>query len=278
MKYRAITSFSFRTLGRALPALTAGLLMAGMTTAAHAQAPAGMHLVWSDEFTGANVSASPYSGFWKYDTGGGGWGNNEWEIYVNSWANAHVVWDGTGTDSQALRIQVEKDGAGNYYSARINTSGKVSNGPYGYYETRCKFPNSGAGLWPAVWLLGNNIGSVGWPKCGEIDIAEEINGQWENHQSLHAPYWDPTVVRTVNSSTTTYHNYGVMWQPEYITFYTDGQATATWTNGHNASWVFNGPVFWIINCAVGGNWPGPPNGGTVIPAQFFVDYVRVYQY
>jgi len=237
-----------------------------------------MHLVWSDEFTGASSAAQPYSGFWNFNTGGGGWGNNEWETYVNSWANCHVVWDGTGTDSQALRIEVQQDGAGNYYSARINTQGKVNMGPYGYFETRCKFPNSGKGIWPAVWMLGTDINSVGWPSCGEIDIAEEVNAQWENHQSLHAPGWDPTVVTSPYQSTTTYHNYGVMWQPSYITFYVDGNATATWTNGHNSAWVFNGTDFWIINCAVGGNFPGSPDGSTRIPADFYVDYVRAYEY
>ncbi|BDI32435.1 glycosyl hydrolase family 16 [Capsulimonas corticalis] len=260
------------------PALALALIgiSGGMS---HAQAPSGMRLVWSDEFTGASSSAAPYSGTWKYDTGAGGWGNNELETYVSSLANAHMIWDGTGTDSQALQIEPQQDGNGHWYSARINTSGRHSFGPYGYFETRCKFPNAGKGYWPAFWFLGNNIGSVGWPACGEIDVAEEINGQWENHQSLHMPGWDPTLITSPNSSTTTYHNYGVNWQPGYCTFYVDGKQTGTFSRGGGGNWVFdNQTVFMILNCAIGGNWPGNPDGSTHPNGNFDIDYVRQYEY
>ncbi len=84
---------------------------------------------------------------------------------------------------------------------------------------------------------------------------------------------------TPNSSTTTYHNYGCNWQPDYVTFYVDGNAYATFNRSSaGASWVFNAPTFMILNLAVGGNWPGNPDGSTVAPANFLVDYVRVYQY
>ncbi len=262
-----------------LGTIAMGMTILGLTSPAQAQAPAGMRLIWSDEFTGANTAAVPYSGTWGYNTGGGGWGNNEWETYVTSWANAHMVWDGTGTDSQALQIEAQQDGNGNWYSARINTQGRHTFGPYGYYEVRCKFPNSGKGYWPAFWMLGNNIGSVGWPSCGEIDIAEEINGQWENHQSLHIPGWDPTVIRTVNSSTSTYHTYGAYWMPGYVTFYTDGAQTATFSRGGGGNWVFdNQTVFMILNCAIGGNWPGGTDGSTRPNGNFDIDYVRQYEW
>lgn len=277
MKYCISNKIRAALAAVSLTVLSSGLALLGGARTAHA-VPPNMHLVWQDKFTGASTSATPNPNVWAYDLGAGGWGNNEWQTYVNSWANCHVVSDGTGTDNQALRIRAERDSAGKYYSARIKTQGKVAFGPYGYYEARCKFPNAGKGYWPAFWTLGTNITSVGWPSCGEIDIAEEINGQWENHQSLHAPGWDPTSVRTVNQSTTTYHTYGVMWQPEYITFYVDGVATSTYTNGHNSAWVFNKQVFLILNLAVGGNWPGSPDGSTQVPADYYIDYVRVYQY
>jgi beta-glucanase (GH16 family) len=240
-------------------------------------------VVWSDEFTGASSSAQPWSGNWSFETGGGGWGNNELETYVSSWANCHVVWDGTGTDSQALRIEAQTDTGnqyGHWYSARINSAGKHTFGVGSYIEYRCKFPNAGKGYWPACWALGSNIGSVGWPSCGEIDIAEEINGQWENHQSLHMPGWDPTVVWTVNQSTSTYHNYGAWWPSDgnSITFNMDGNNSATFTKGGGGWWPFNPgqTCFLIINLAVGGNWPGNPDGSTKVNGDFFVDYVRHY--
>ena len=233
-------------------------------------------ITWSDEFTGADVGYQVYPGTWGFDTGAGGWGNNELETYVTSQANCHSVYDGTGTDGQALRIEAQTDPSHRWYSARIKTQGKRSFGPYGYWEYRCKFPNAGKGYWPAAWFLGTNISSVGWPSCGEIDVAEEIDGQWENHQSLHMPGWDPTVVWTVNNSTSTYHNYGVWWQPGYITFNMDGSNSATWTSaGHN--WPFdNKQIFAIINLAIGGNWPGNPDGSTRANGDFYVDYLREY--
>ncbi len=158
-------------------------------------------ITWSDEFTGINNQ--PWSGNWSFETGGGGFGNGELETYVNSWVNCHIVSDGTGTDGQALQFEAQTDSGqwnGNWYSARINTYGKHFVVPGSYVEYRCKFPNSGQGYWPAGWMLGTVGGN--WPACGEIDVAEEVDGQWENHQSLHMPNWNPTVVWTVNHSTT----------------------------------------------------------------------------
>ncbi|HEY3930965.1 MAG TPA: glycoside hydrolase family 16 protein [Verrucomicrobiae bacterium] len=234
-------------------------------------------ITWSDEFTGINNP--PWSGNWGYDTGGGGWGNNELEIYVNSLANCHIVSDGTGTDSQALRFEAQTDTGkwnGQWYSARINTYGHHYVVPGSYVEYRCKFPNSGQGYWPAAWMLGTVGGT--WPACGEIDVAEEIDGQWENHQSLHMPNWNPTVVNTINSSTTTYHNYGAWWPADgsSITFNVDGNNTATFSKGGGGTWEFNtnNKFFIILNLAIGGNFPGNPNSSTAVNGNFFVDYVR----
>jgi hypothetical protein len=233
-------------------------------------------ITWSDEFTGASTAAQPWSGNWSFQTGGNN-ANNEQEIYVNSWANAHMIWDGTGTDSQALQIEAQS-GGGNWYSARINTYGKHTFGPGTYVEFRCKFPNAGQGYWPACWMLGTVGGQ--WPACGEMDVAEEVDGQWENHQSLHMPGWDPTVVWTVNQSTSTYHTYGVWWPADTnsITFNMDGSNSATWYRGQGGTWEFNSnqQMYIIINLAIGGNFPGNTNGSTQNDGNFDVDYVRQY--
>lgn len=252
------------------------LLLCGLGKASHAQAPAGMGLVWADEFSDARNAATP-GGSWGYQTGGGGWGNNELQVYTSNADNAHEINDSTGTDNSALQIKATNSN-GTWYSARLNTAGRVSFGPYGYYETRCKFPNAGKGYWPAFWFLGNNIGSVGWPSCGEIDVAEEINGQWENHQSLHMPGWDPTLITAPNNSTGTYHTYGVNWQPGYCAFYVDGNFTGQFSRGGGGTWVFdNQPMSMLLNLAVGGQWPGSPDGSTAGTGYFNVDYVRQYQ-
>jgi hypothetical protein len=252
-----------------------GLLLLG----AGATRVSAWGITWSDEFTGINNP--PWAGNWQYDTGGGGWGNNELETYVNSLANCHIVSDGTGTDSQTLRFEAQTDTGkwnGHWYSARINTASHHLVVPGSYVEYRCKFPNSGQGYWPAAWMLGTVGGT--WPACGEIDVAEEVDGQWENHQSLHMPNWNPTVVNTINSSTTTYHNYGAWWPADgsSITFNVDGNNTATFSKGGGGTWEFNtnNKFFIILNLAIGGNFPGNPNSSTAVNGNFFVDYVRQY--
>jgi beta-glucanase (GH16 family) len=260
-------------------AAVAAVLLISTSTPTHAQCPSGMRLVWSDEFNGT-VGAAPNSGTWNYDTGAGGWGNAEQETYVNSNANCHIISDGTGTDSKALQIEAQTDSTGKWYSARINSNGKKSVGPYGYFEYRCKFPGGGQGYWPAAWMLGTNLGAVGWPSCGEIDIAEQINSQANNHGSLHAPNWNPTATVNVNSPTTMYHNYGANWQPTYVTFYVDGAAyeTCASSSAPGGGWVFTGTDFLLINCAIGGSWPGNTNSTTKANANFDIDYVRQYEF
>jgi hypothetical protein len=231
-------------------------------------------ITWSDEFTG--VGDGPYSGFWSFDLGGGGWGNNEQEIYVSSWANCHIISDGTGTDGQALQIEPQVNSSGQWYSARINSAGKHQVPVNSYIEYRCKFPTGGQGYWPAAWMLGTVGGA--WPACGEIDIAEEVNSQNNNHQSLHMPNWNPTVTVNINNACTTYHNYGAWWTPTYITFNCDGVNSATFSEGGGGTWEFNSnnSFFLIINCAIGGNFPGNANGSTVPNANFDIDYVEQY--
>jgi beta-glucanase (GH16 family) len=277
MKYlRGCTVVSHAASG--LLAVACCGVMALTALPASAQAPPGYSLTWSDEFNGA-VGSSPSSSHWSYDTGAGGWGNNEQETYVTSVANSHVISDSTGTDGLALQIEAQTDSSGRWYSARIKSSGHVSVGPYGYIEYRCKFPAGGQGYWPAGWMLGTNLNSVGWPSCGEIDIAEEVNSQSNNHGSLHAPNWNPTAAVNASNATSTYHNYGANWTSTGVTFYVDGRSYYTATSGSapRGGWVFTKSQFLLINLAIGGTFPGDTNGSTKDDGNFDIDYVRVYE-
>jgi hypothetical protein len=235
-------------------------------------------VTWSDWFT-TGVGSQPDSANWSYDTGGGGWGNNELEIYVNSQANCHVVTDSSSPDGYALQFEAQTTTgtwSGQWYSARINTYGHHYVTPGSYVEFCCKFPNSGQGYWPAAWMLGTVGGT--WPACGEIDVAEEINGQGVNHQSLHMPNWNPT--GTQNFSVGTYNRYGVWWPADgsLITFNFNGNNQATYSRGGGGTWEFNNnnKFFIIMNLAIGGNFPGNPNSGTKVNGNFDVEYVEQY--
>jgi uncharacterized protein (TIGR03437 family) len=229
-------------------------------------------LVWSDEFNGpANSPPDPTK--WTYDLGATGWGNDELEDYTNLIANAYL--DGQGH----LDIHVESTSTG-YTSARLKTQGLFTV-KYGRIEARIKLP-FGQGIWPAFWMLGSDITSVGWPACGEIDIMENIGSTPStNYGSVHAPNYNVTALYTLLNGqqlSSDFHRYAIQWSPEAITFYVDGtsyQTIAQSTAG--ASWVFNTPFFLILNVAVGGDFPGSPNATTQFPQDMLVDYVRVYQ-
>ncbi|GIH15244.1 glycoside hydrolase family 16 protein [Rugosimonospora africana] len=255
--------------------------------ASAAVAPAALGpLVWSDDFNGAAGSA-PDGSKWGHDTGGSGWGNNELEYYTTSTSNASL--DGNGH----LVITARKEnpsgygcwyGSCTYTSARLNTSGKFSQ-QYGHIEASIKMPR-GQGIWPAFWALGDNIGSVGWPNSGEIDIMETIGSQTgTNHGSLHGPGYSGgnplTGTYTLpngQSLADGFHAYAVDWSPNTVSFSVDGNVyethTSAETNGN--PWAFNHPFFLLLNVAVGGNWPGSPNSSTSFPQQMVVDYIHVY--
>lgn len=225
-------------------------------------------LVWSDEF---NVDGAPDSSKWGYDLGAGGWGNNEAEYYTNRPENV-IVQNGI------LKINAIKENysGSSYTSARILTKDKFSF-KYGRVEIRAKLP-IGGGTWPAFWMLGANISSVGWPACGEVDILEEVGNQLNvNHSSLHSPgrsgSTPDTATITVPNSTTEFHIYSADWSASTIKFYVDNQLFYTFLNSN--SFPFNQNFFLIINFAMGGNF-----GGTIDPnftsSTFQIDYVRVY--
>jgi beta-glucanase (GH16 family) len=255
--------------------------------AAAAVAPSALGpLVWSDDFNGAAGSA-PDASKWGHDTGGSGWGNNELEYYTTSTSNASL--DGNGH----LVITARKEnpagyncwyGSCTYTSARLNTSGKFSQ-QYGHIEASIKMPR-GQGIWPAFWALGDNIGSVGWPNSGEMDIMETIGSQTgTNHGSLHGPGYSGgnplTGTYTLpngQSLADGFHTYAVDWSPNVVSFSVDGNVyethTSADTNGN--PWAFNHPFFLLLNVAVGGNWPGSPDSSTSFPQQMVVDYIHVY--
>jgi beta-glucanase (GH16 family) len=247
----------------------------------------GWTLTWSDEFDLPDGSAVD-SNNWNYDTGGSGWGNNELEYYTSGTSNA-VIEDGK------LVITATTEGASNYQcwygtcqytSARLNTSGTFSQ-QYGLVEASIQIPE-GQGVWPAFWMLGNDIGSVGWPNCGEIDIMENIGSTPDTvYGTTHGPgpgsYPDDGLSGSFSAGAALgggFHLYATEWSASSVAFYIDGTLYWTVTPSQlpaGATWVWDQPFFILLNFAVGGNWPGSPNASTSFPQQMIVDYVRVYQ-
>jgi beta-glucanase (GH16 family) len=243
------------------------------------------NLAWSDEFGGPNGSGVDPTK-WVLEVGGGGWGNHELEYYTNRLQNAYVQ-DG----HLVIRAQREKY-KGNegvtldYTSARLKTQGKFSQ-TYGRFEAGMKIPY-GQGLWPAFWMLGDDIDSAGWPACGEIDIMENVGKEpsivhgtihgpgYAGNAGIGAPYTLPTGKRFADD----FHIFAVEWEPNAIRFYVDGDLYGTRTRAdlpQGRQWVFDHPFFLLINVAVGGDWPGNPDASTVFPQTMLVDYVRVYR-
>lgn len=260
------------------------LAAAGLLLLTCAPCAFGWGITWADYFS---TSSAPDSANWSYQTGGGGWGNDELETYVSSYANCHGISDGSSPTGQALQIEAQTDNSGNWYSARINTYGKYSFGVGTYLAICCRFPDAGPGYWPAGWCLGTQ-GS--WPACGEIDVAESINGYWDNWQTLHMPgangsvYSPGTGEYSVPTATQDYNTYG-MWldtSGTYINFELNGNVVDTIyesSTPSGASWeYYSGQQFYILlNLAIGGTFPGNPNGSTADDGNFDIAYVEVYQ-
>jgi beta-glucanase (GH16 family) len=251
---------------------------------------AGWVLTWFDEFNGPDGSAAD-STKWVNETGGDGWGNNELEYYTAGTANAvvqggNLVITATNTGTSGLTCSYPSNGPCGYTSARLKTQGKFTQ-QYGRFEARIQIPE-GQGLWPAFWMLGADIDTQSWPKCGEIDIMENIGSEPSvNHGSLHMP-----AAGTSNDSQLTgmytlpggaklgdgFHTYAVEWSAASIKFYVDDNLYETQTpaTATNRTWEFNQPFFIILNVAVGGNFPGAPSSSTTFPQTMKVDWVRVY--
>jgi beta-glucanase (GH16 family) len=228
-----------------------------------------LSLVWSDEF---DVPGAPNANKWGYDLGAGGWGNNELQYYTNRSDNAYV-------SGGTLKIVAKKEAyeGSQYTSARLLSKGKYSF-KYGKVEARAKLP-AGVGTWPAIWMLGDNINTVPWPACGEIDIMEHVGKSLNTiYGTLHYParYGVNADGKTtvINNVTTEFHKYGMEWNESNIKFYVDDVLFFTFTN--SSSVPFNQNFFLILNSALGGNFGGPLDPAYT-SAVFEIDYVRVYQ-
>ena len=237
-------------------------------------------LVWSDEFDG-NAGNLPDAAKWTYDigNGNGGWGNQELEYYTKRTDNVKL--DGNGN----LMITAKKENFGGsaFTSARIKTQGLFSQA-YGKIEARIKTPY-GPGIWPAFWMLGDDIDTVGWPNSGEIDILE-LKGHIPNvvYGTLHGPGYSGGAEKTKSYALKDsrfdqdFHVFAVEWKENQIDFFVDGFLYQRVTSKDVAGkWAFNHPFFLILNVAVGGNFVGFPTDGTSFPQSMYVDYVRVYK-
>ena len=235
-------------------------------------------LVWGDEF---DNPGSPDPGKWKAMLGGHGWGNNELQYYTSSPKNARVE------DGMLIIEAHREDYEGmEYTSARLSTKG-IAAWNEGRIEVRAKLP-AGRGVWPAIWMLGEDIDQRGWPDCGEIDIMEYV-GYWPDtvHATVHTEAFNHVKGTQVGTRTglasaeEDFHVYWLEWERELIRIGVDEDAyfafAKTDTSTH-ATWPFETPHFLLLNVAVGGNWGGAKGVDTSIwPQRMLVDYVRVYQ-
>src|SRR5690606_15964628 len=228
-------------------------------------------VIFEDNFDGESLNMA----FWNYEEGDGcphlcGWGNNERQIYERKYVSLE---DGK------LVIEAVKDGD-KYYSGKINTLGKVEF-QYGIIEVRLKLPE-GHGIWPAVWMLGTNIGEVGWPASGEIDIMEYVGREPHTiYSSLHTPanHGDnassqKTYLEDIEEG---YHTYKTVWTENDIQYFIDGEHVYTFTppEYNDAHYPFRHPFYFLINMAVGGNFGGPEVDDSIFPVKYYVDWIRV---
>lgn len=245
------------------------------------------NLVWEDNF---DVDGAPDASKWAFEIGDGtaqgipGWGNNELQYYTDRPENVSV-------ESGVLKITARQEsfeGSG-YTSARLITKGLFQQ-KYGRFEARVKLP-TGQGLWPAFWLLGDDSNGDIWPQIGEIDVMEFLGDEpTQIFGTIHGPQYSggesisKEFVLEADRFDTGFHIFGIEWTPNFINFYVDDKLYQTLkpsdveeeTNGEG-EWVFNDREFYmILNMAVGGNLPGPPNADTMFPQTMYVDYVRVY--
>jgi beta-glucanase (GH16 family) len=244
---------------------------------------------FKDEFNGP--AGSPVDGTkWTAEIGGGGWGNQELEYYTSSTDNAYQ--DGSGSlVIKAVKLLPPLSitcwyGPCQYTSARLITKQKFDL-KYGRFEARIKIPR-GQGVWPAFWLLGNNIDSVSWPQCGETDIMENIGREPSIvHGTIHGPGYSgangigaPFTLSGNRVFADDFHVFTIEWTTNQIRWYVDGQVYKTVTPQDlpaGSQWVYDHPFFILLNFAVGGQWPGSPDGTTVFPQTMLVDYVRAYR-
>lgn len=237
----------------------------------------GRTLVWADEFNGSALNTND----WNYNVGDGcpncGWGNNELQFYT---AGENVY---MSNGKMIIEARKESRGGKNYTSSRLTTMGKKSF-KFGRIDLRAKLPK-GQGIWPAFWMLGDNFPTAGWPTCGEIDIMEFLGHDLTKiYSTIH--FRAGTGSRNISKSYVNptpipdeYHVYSLIWETDNMRMLIDdkfiGEFKASDLGG--AAYPFNEKFFFLLNIAVGGNWPGSPNPSTYFPQWMFVDYIRVFQ-
>jgi len=248
-----------------------------------------LSLVWSDEFNGASIDLTK----WTFDIGNGGsnpgWGNGELEYYTSNKANAFVT-NGYLHIHAMQQTTNSSEGTFYYTSARMKTQGLYWK-TYGRIEWRASLPQ-GTGFWPALWSLGTNINSIGWPGCGEIDVVENNGTPTFVQGSIHSGS-DATAIYTLpgGGSVTNFHVYDLDWTTNAsggvaITWSVDGTAYETQTSwgsstGQPYPFPFNQPFFFLMNLAIGGSYAGYPGTNSInpsLPGDMVIDYMRVYNY
>ena len=254
-----------------------------ITTARHSS-DHNWKLIWQDEFNARDGSPVDKTK-WTAEVGGHGWGNHELQYYTDRIENAFQK-----NGSLVIRAMKEDYTGPNvsrsYTSARLITK-QTFTATYGRFEARIKLPR-GQGMWPAFWLLGNDINKVSWPKCGEIDIMELIGKEPSTiHGTIHGPGYSGKKGLSSSHSlkgneqfADAFHVFAIEWEPNVIRFYCDEVLYKTVTPTdlpQGTTWVYNHPFFILLNVAVGGDWPGVPDSTTMFPQEMLVDYVRVYQ-
>lgn len=236
----------------------------------------GMNLVWSDEFNGTGLNTSD----WNYDVGDGcpncGWGNNELEYYT---AGDNLFFQ---SGKMIIEARRENKNGKSYTSTRLNSLNKKSF-KFGRIDIRAKLPY-GQGVWPALWMLGDNFPTAGWPACGEIDIMEMLGHQpTKVYSTIH--YKAGTGSRSIEKSLVNatsladeFHVYSLVWETDKIKTMLDDKIIGEYTAADvSGNYPFNDKFFFIFNIAVGGNWPGSPNTSTYFPQWMMIDYIRVFQ-
>jgi beta-glucanase (GH16 family) len=236
----------------------------------------GYKLALSDEFNEQELNGND----WNYEKGGGGWGNNELENYTSRPQNVFL-----SSGNLVIDARKEDYGGNHYTSARITTQDKKEF-TYGRVDIRAKLPVD-QGLWPALWMLGSNISSIGWPKCGEINIMELIGKN--PSQVVGSFHWEKAdgSEGTVNNThrlssgdfSQQFHVFSLIWGRDSLKILVDNKPyeAASRQDLSNGTYPFDKSFFLIFNVAVGGDWPGPPDNSTSFPQRMFVDYVRVFQ-
>jgi hypothetical protein len=237
----------------------------------------GMELVWADEFEGSAINSDN----WTHELGASGWGNNELQNYTSSSDNSFI-----NTGNLVIEATNKPSGGASYSSARMVSKGKQSF-QYGRIDIRAKLPE-GQGIWPALWMLGENIDEVGWPACGELDIMELVGhlpstlygtAHWGAEGQGFSNYRTGEYVLSGSKFSDAFHVFSLLWEEDKVVWLLDDEPfhEVTKASIEGAAYRFNAPFFFIMNIAVGGNWPGSPDASTKFPQRMFIDYIRVFQ-